>query len=385
MFLAIGLALFNGALLFVVYLALEPWVRRTWPDVLITSTRLLSGRLADPRVGRDLLMGVAIGVLFTLLHFGYILLPATVGRPEPLPPTLDAMGLLGFSSFVGSALVRVVWALQNGLIAVLVFAVIRGGLALIPAMSSRRVLDGVSAVVAAVLFTIVSSRGAQLDTGYFWYQLAYQGLTLLVTMTIILRFGLFATVVVFYISALTGDFPLTLDGSRLYASQAWLLLVVVAAAAVAGLWLGAGRRRNDAGQQTRRPRRIDWRMMLRTRAVVTGLVLALPTAALVTYGIERLRANDLRVTLDRVVRSQINDQVRERCESDPNWFLTGPLRAGPAKANSIRTAISWFRDRRPPISPSNCSPTTRRSADRARRRRDSRRTFAERSVPHREA
>jgi hypothetical protein len=242
MFIAIGLALFNGALLFVVYLALEPWVRRTWPDVLITSTRLLSGRLTDPRVGRDLLIGVALGVLFTLLHFGYLLLPATVGRPAPLPATLDAMGLLGFSSFVASALVRVVWALQNGLIAVLVFAVIRGGLALIPAISSRRVLDGVSAVVAAVLFTIVSSRGAQLDTGYFWYQLAYQGLTLLVTMTIILRFGLFATVVVFYVSALTGDFPLTFDGSRLYANQAWLLLVVVAAAAVAGLWLARGNR-----------------------------------------------------------------------------------------------------------------------------------------------
>jgi signal transduction histidine kinase len=72
-------------------------------------------------------------------------------------------------------------------------------------------------------------------------------------------------------------------------------------------------------------------MMLRTRAVVTGLVLALPTAALVTYGVERLRANDLRVALDRVVRSQINDQVRERCESDPNWFLTGPLDGRPRK------------------------------------------------------
>ena len=72
-------------------------------------------------------------------------------------------------------------------------------------------------------------------------------------------------------------------------------------------------------------------MMLRTRAVVTALALALPTAALVTYGVERLRANDLKVSLERVVRSQVNDQVRERCESDPNWFLTGPLEGRPRK------------------------------------------------------
>ncbi len=72
-------------------------------------------------------------------------------------------------------------------------------------------------------------------------------------------------------------------------------------------------------------------MMLRTRAVAMGLLLAIPSAALVTYGIERLRANDLRITLERVVRSQVNDQVRERCESDPNWFLTGPLEGRPRK------------------------------------------------------
>jgi signal transduction histidine kinase len=31
-----------------------------------------------------------------------------------------------------------------------------------------------------------------------------------------------------------------------------------------------------------------------------------------------------------VIRSQINEQVRERCDSDPAWFLTGPLVGRPA-------------------------------------------------------
>jgi signal transduction histidine kinase len=66
-------------------------------------------------------------------------------------------------------------------------------------------------------------------------------------------------------------------------------------------------------------------MMLRTRVVVTGLVVAIPAAAMAVVVVDRLRAGDARTTIERVVRSQINDQVRERCESDPTWFLTGPL------------------------------------------------------------
>jgi signal transduction histidine kinase len=71
-------------------------------------------------------------------------------------------------------------------------------------------------------------------------------------------------------------------------------------------------------------------MMIRTRAVVTSLAVALPAAVLVTYVIERGRTRDLELAALRVVQSQVNDQVRERCESDPTWFLTGPLEGRPA-------------------------------------------------------
>lgn len=55
-------AAFRGAAVALVYLALEPTIRRRAPEVLITSTRLLAGRAWDPRVGRDLLAGLALGV-----------------------------------------------------------------------------------------------------------------------------------------------------------------------------------------------------------------------------------------------------------------------------------------------------------------------------------
>ena len=71
-------------------------------------------------------------------------------------------------------------------------------------------------------------------------------------------------------------------------------------------------------------------MMLRTRAAVAGALLAVPVAALAVAHHDRVRARDLELALGRVVQSQVNAQVRERCESDPRWFLTGPLDGRPA-------------------------------------------------------
>ena len=52
--------------LWLYYVALEPYVRRLWPDLLISWSRVLDGRLSDPLVGRDLLVGCLAGAVFTL-------------------------------------------------------------------------------------------------------------------------------------------------------------------------------------------------------------------------------------------------------------------------------------------------------------------------------
>ena len=70
-------------------------------------------------------------------------------------------------------------------------------------------------------------------------------------------------------------------------------------------------------------------MMLRRRALLTSLLVAIPATAVLGYAADRIRAADMELALERVVRSQVNEQVRERCESDPGWFLTGPLLGRP--------------------------------------------------------
>jgi signal transduction histidine kinase len=65
-------------------------------------------------------------------------------------------------------------------------------------------------------------------------------------------------------------------------------------------------------------------MKLRTQLAVTALVVGIPIAVLFYFTHEWLRTRDVRLMLARVVTSQMTDDVRERCESNPNWFLAGP-------------------------------------------------------------
>jgi serine/threonine-protein kinase len=65
--IAVCTSIFYGFFLWTLYLALEPFVRRYWPRTLIGCTNLLSGNARDPVVGRDVLLGVLLGVILTLV------------------------------------------------------------------------------------------------------------------------------------------------------------------------------------------------------------------------------------------------------------------------------------------------------------------------------
>ena len=64
---ALSTALFISGVTWMLYLALEPWVRRRWPQAIISWSRLLSGQFRDPLVGRDILFGVMLGVVWILI------------------------------------------------------------------------------------------------------------------------------------------------------------------------------------------------------------------------------------------------------------------------------------------------------------------------------
>jgi serine/threonine-protein kinase len=85
LFDGVGTALLMSALIWMLYVALEPHVRRLWPDSLLGWSRLLAGHIRDPRVGRDLLVGMAAGTLTGLLQVGRASIIPWLGHPAPSP------------------------------------------------------------------------------------------------------------------------------------------------------------------------------------------------------------------------------------------------------------------------------------------------------------
>jgi serine/threonine-protein kinase len=65
---ALGQALASAGILYLAYMAIEPYLRRRWPWRIVSWERLLAGRVRDPLVGRDLLLGTLLGAALALLH-----------------------------------------------------------------------------------------------------------------------------------------------------------------------------------------------------------------------------------------------------------------------------------------------------------------------------
>ena len=80
-----GTLLMQCAILWMLYLALEPYGRRFWPDGLLGWTRLLSGRVRDPRIGREILIGCVFAGALMLVDLFRSLSPLLVGRPPGVP------------------------------------------------------------------------------------------------------------------------------------------------------------------------------------------------------------------------------------------------------------------------------------------------------------
>jgi len=129
----LGRALYLAATFTGFYLALEPYVRKRWPWQLVSWSRLLAGRGRDRLVARDVLVGLAAGVLVALLLLHYEVGPVWAPdliRLNPFDdlriyPVGDVLGGIAAGAAMGLTFFFVIfvihWACRNRWIAALVF------------------------------------------------------------------------------------------------------------------------------------------------------------------------------------------------------------------------------------------------------------------------
>ena len=227
--LLLSAALYVAANIWIFYLALEPYVRRFWPQLLIGWTRLLSGRVRDPLVGRDVLAGVAAGTVVAFLIASRELVPRILGWPPATPVLPSALVLLGARYGLSLSLQAIRRALVDAmqLVCVVVF------LKILVRRTWLVLLLGTFAILPIAMSGTFAAEHLPLE-------LTIAGLGIGLMFAVLLRYGLLALVVTFYTFLLIEAFPLTTDLARPYAGASTLLLVGIAALSVSGFYASRG-------------------------------------------------------------------------------------------------------------------------------------------------
>jgi hypothetical protein len=90
--MGLSYAAFAAGVLWLLYVAIEPYVRRHWPDSLISWTRLQAGRFRDPVVASHILVGLGAGSAIAAGVHGNLLL-ASLAAPD-WQPGIDSVQML---------------------------------------------------------------------------------------------------------------------------------------------------------------------------------------------------------------------------------------------------------------------------------------------------
>jgi serine/threonine-protein kinase len=206
---ALGSAFLVAALYWGLYTALEPYLRRRWPETLIAWTRLLSGGLRDPLIGRQMLVGITTGAAMrtllagsqiVLAHGGFLVRPTFLAA---LTGTMPAANLM-------VSLSRAIPASLGGLFA---FFLLRSLL--------RR-----SWLAAAMLVSLIVFPTAYLSV---WPAVtaSFDLVVISLLLWVVAQFGVLAATIALFVEAFLASLPLTSDFSAWYAGSTWFALVIL--------------------------------------------------------------------------------------------------------------------------------------------------------------
>ncbi len=223
-------ALLMASITWLNYVALEPTVRRYWPDLLVSWTRLLGGRFTDPLVGRDTLLGIAIGVGACVVA---LMLP--LGEAQFLPMHGKHL-LLGMPLTVGRIFYFAHMAVGMMIFATFVLVVIR----IVVRKQTPAVV--VTCLLLGTIHSLINDVAIQL-----WIFIVLQvGLFLFA----LVRYGMLVSIFALFVCVLTYGGAITVDPSRFYFANGMVCIGVILCLAAFGCVSALG-----GWQQMWRPQR----------------------------------------------------------------------------------------------------------------------------------
>jgi hypothetical protein len=208
------------------YVALEPYVRRLWPETLVSWSRLLLGRVRDPLVGRDLLLGMAVvGTLTMATSWLGAQLALVFEIPRPLAHAFLVPSFAGPRYAVAWLLVQT----QNAVVLSMAILVVL----LLARLLLRRTWAAVLAVLilCAILAGILSSASSA-PVGFKIFGGVVFTLIAGAMVACMLRFGLLSVIGGLFVMNALRWVPLTWDLSNWYAGAGLVYVIAVVGLAV---------------------------------------------------------------------------------------------------------------------------------------------------------
>jgi serine/threonine-protein kinase len=218
-----------AGLTWVIYVALEPYVRRLWPDSLLGWSRLMAGHFRDPRVGRDVLSGVAVGAAASLIDAGRATIIPWLGHVAPSPTyglsvqALNGPGMMAATWTRGSAT-----AIQAALMFVLLLVLVR--------LTLRRTWLTIP-IAALILALPASAQGGTTNTGLVYLFPLATGILLTL---LVFRSGLLAFGIAWLVWNVTSNVPMVQDWSHWSAAAGNWTLAALIALALFGFYAARG-------------------------------------------------------------------------------------------------------------------------------------------------
>ncbi|HKY03261.1 MAG TPA: serine/threonine-protein kinase [Blastocatellia bacterium] len=200
---ASALALFAAVLFWFLYVALEPYVRRRWPTLIISWSRLMAGEFRDPLVGRDILVGAILGFAHTMTIYSITLLLSVLVSPNLANDNGDA-NIYGTRALVSQVFNSIIGSILFGLgllfLLLLFFIILR---------KKRLAILALGTIHAAISYLAFVAN----LPWYVWYSALVIPLIYLVSVS---RFGLLTTISLQFFFGMSFFLPLTPDLSSVY-------------------------------------------------------------------------------------------------------------------------------------------------------------------------
>lgn len=231
--LALAGAVYNAVFLWLLYVALEPFVRKRWPKRIISWSRLLAGGYRDPLVGRDVLIGAVFAVAIMLVVPVTSIVAGWLGHPPDLtlnPGAVNIGAHLFIRKFTSQLSSGIFLGFISLFLLLLFFVVLR----------RERLAFGILWLLLTLVGALLGDTPVQL--------IFLTALGALLPVYVLYRYGLLAAVAAFFFAHLAIYYPITTELTAWYAIDLTIALVICVSIAVYGFYISLAGQRLFSGK-----------------------------------------------------------------------------------------------------------------------------------------